>query len=112
MAGIIFVAQNVLPKSYINHLIMKTISLKMPDELYEKVEKYRKLENINRTSYVLEALAAYNRSLEREALRSRLQEESKIASKERQKFRAEMDIWDNTIFDGLEDEDWGHEGKI
>ncbi|MFT6865932.1 MAG: hypothetical protein ACJA08_000758 [Cyclobacteriaceae bacterium] len=90
---------------------MKTISLKIPDEIYYKVEKYRKLENVNRTSFVLEALVAYSKKIERESLGKKLREESEKASEEAKKFSAERSEWDSTLLDGLEDEDWGNDGK-
>lgn len=83
---------------------MKTISLKVPDDVYEKIESYRKRENMNRTSYVMEAVVAYNRKIERDELARKLQAEAKVSAKEYKRFEAEMAEWDTTLLDGLGEE--------
>ncbi len=71
----------------------------MPDDLYEKMEKFRAVENLNRSSYVMEAVAEYTKKIERENLRIRLQEESRRISEEYEKFKDELKDWDNAVFD-------------
>ncbi len=90
---------------------MKTISLKMPDDLFEKMEKYRAEENLNRSSYVMEAVMEYTKKIEREELRKKLEVEARITAEEYAGFKEEMKDWDATLMDGLEAEDWGN-GKI
>jgi len=83
---------------------MKTISLNVPDGVFEKLEKYRKAENMNRTSYVMEAVVEYNRKLEREELRKKLHEEIEL---DREVDKEIIEEWDVTIGDNLDDEDHG-----
>ncbi len=85
---------------------MKTISLKVPDEVYEQIETIRKRENKNRSSYVMEAVVAYSKNIEREALREKLRKESLETAHEYKKFKEELEDFDVTMFDGLTDEDW------
>lgn len=82
---------------------MKTISLKVPDELYEKMEKYRISENQNRSNYVMEAIVEYTKKIEREELKSKLKEE---LDRDRELNKGIIEEWDGTVTDGLEDEDW------
>lgn len=82
---------------------MKTISLKMPDEVFEKVEKHRKAGKLNRSGYILEAVRAYNRQLERDALGQQLREEAK---NDRELTKEIIEEWDVTTGDGLEDDEY------
>jgi len=84
---------------------MKSISLKVPDEVFEKIETYRKLENMNRSSYVMEAVVSYSKNLEREQLREQLKKES-IMDKEL--YEEEIKEWDHMSNEGLEtlNDDW------
>lgn len=81
---------------------MKTISLKVPDELYERIEANRKRENKNRTSFVMEAVAEYNKKLEREELRKKLEEE---IESDRNHSKEVISEWDVAVGDGLDDLD-------
>jgi metal-responsive CopG/Arc/MetJ family transcriptional regulator len=85
---------------------MKTISLKIPDDVYEKVEKYRKSMDKNRSSYVMEAVVEYTRNLEREELADKLRKEAITTSKEYKEYKEEIEEWDVTLMDGLSDDDW------
>ncbi|REE00576.1 hypothetical protein [Marinoscillum furvescens] len=77
---------------------MKTISLKVPDDVYEKIESYRKRENMNRTSYVMEAVVAYNRKIERDELARKLQAEAK---NDRKLNREIIDDFDHLSDEGI-----------
>ncbi|MFY0607857.1 MAG: hypothetical protein JXR10_14155 [Cyclobacteriaceae bacterium] len=82
---------------------MKTISLKVPDDIYEKIETYRKLDNKNRTSYVMEAVVAYTKNIEREELKEQLKNEA-IADKEAdRRILDELDHLSNEGLDSLKD---------
>lgn len=83
---------------------MKTISLKVPDDVYERIEANRKRENKNRTSFVMEAVAEYNKKLEREELRKKLEEE---IESDRENTKMVIEEWDVTVDDGLKDGDDG-----
>ena len=85
---------------------MKTISLKIPDDVFEKVEKYRKAMDKNRSGYVMEALVEYIRKKEHEELREQLQKESKMVAEDYERFRDEMAEWDVTLLDGLDNDEW------
>lgn len=78
---------------------MKTISLKMPDEVFKKIEEYRKRANKNRTSYVMQAVTEYNKKLEREALGEKLRNE---ALQDRELTREIIDELDHLSNEGLE----------
>ncbi|WP_089356396.1 ribbon-helix-helix domain-containing protein [Ekhidna lutea] len=85
---------------------MKTISLKIPDDVYEKVEKYRKAMDKNRSGYVMEAVMEYTKNKEREELREQLKKESKMVAEDYERFREEIEEWDVTLMDGLDDDEW------
>lgn len=82
---------------------MKTISLKIPDDVFEKVEKYRKSEKKNRTSYVMEAVVEYNKKVERKDLGEKLRKE---ALEDRKLTREIIDEFDHLSNEGLERNDW------
>ncbi|MEQ8241598.1 MAG: hypothetical protein RIA69_20465 [Cyclobacteriaceae bacterium] len=77
---------------------MKTISLKISDELFEKIERYRVAENLNRSSYVTEAVVAYTKSIERERLKEQLKKE---AIKDKELSRNIIDELDHLSNEGL-----------
>ena len=85
---------------------MKTISLKLPDDVYEKLEKYRKTMDKNRSSYVKEAVVEYTKKLERAELREELKKESMIVAEDYERLKEEMEDWDATLSDGLEADEW------
>lgn len=71
----------------------------MPYDLFEKMEKYRAAENLNRSSYVMEAVAEYTKKMEREYLRIALEKESKLVRAESLKFAKEMEGLDDHLID-------------
>lgn len=71
----------------------------MPEEIYEKVEKYRKAMDKNRSGYVMEAVVEYTKKLEREELEEQLREASKKTARQYEKMKDELKDWDNAIFD-------------
>lgn len=83
---------------------MKTISLKVPDDVYERIEANRKRENMNRSSYVMEALATYSKQKEREELGEKLRKESIQTAEEYEAFKSEFEDFEGTLMDGLTDE--------
>lgn len=85
---------------------MKTISLKLPDDVYEKLEKYRKTMDKNRSSYVKEAVVEYTKKLEREELREELKKESTMVAEDYERYGEEIEALDATLTDGLEVEEW------
>ncbi|WP_425389461.1 hypothetical protein [Ekhidna sp.] len=78
---------------------MKTISLKIPDDVYEKVEKYRKAMDKNRSGYVMEAVMEYTRKKEREELKEQL---AKEINEDRNLNREIIDEYDHLSNEGLE----------
>ncbi len=78
---------------------MKTISFKISDEMFERIEKYRKINNLNRTSYVNEAIETYTRVKEREDLHKKLRKEAKAIEKGSKQI---IEEWDTTVGDGLD----------
>ena len=71
----------------------------MPEDIYKKVEKYRKSMNKNRSSYVMEAVVEYTRKKEREELEEQLREAAKNTAQQYGKIKNELRDWDNAIFD-------------
>ena len=51
---------------------MKSVSLRLPDEIADEVEKKAKNLELSRTSYILLAIEAYNRLLDKEARNQRM----------------------------------------
>ncbi|MFT4834295.1 MAG: metal-responsive CopG/Arc/MetJ family transcriptional regulator [Marinoscillum sp.] len=83
---------------------MKTISLKVPDDVYERIETNRKRENMNRSSYVMEAVVAYSKTIEREKLGEQLRKESIQTAEEYETFKSELEDFEGALMDGLTDE--------
>lgn len=79
--------------------MMKTISLKMSDDVYNKVEKFRKEKKMNRSSYLIQAIVEHNQKLEREALRKKLEKESEMINEQYHQLHEEIEDWDNAIFE-------------
>lgn len=75
----------------------------MPEDIYKKVEKYRKSLDKNRSSYVMEAVVEYTKKLEREELREQLAKEAK---EDRELYREIIDEYDHLSNEGLENDDW------
>lgn len=78
---------------------MKTISLKIPDDVYEKVEKYRKSMDKNRSSYVMEAVVAYTKNLEREELAEQIRREVEA---DKDLYKEIIEEYDHLSIEGLD----------
>ncbi|GAB4233782.1 MAG: hypothetical protein Tsb0034_07160 [Ekhidna sp.] len=78
---------------------MKTVTIKMSDELFEKVESIRKKEGKNRSSYLIDLVEKKIKENERERLAEKLREESLQVAKQYEKMKDELKDWDNAIFD-------------
>ena len=61
---------------------MKTLSLKLDDEIFEDVEKMTSNLNLARNRYINEALSIYNLFNKRRLLKMQLTKESKLTSKD------------------------------
>ncbi len=61
---------------------MKTLSLKLDDEIFEDVEKMTSKHNLVRNRYINEALSIYNLFNKRRFLKMQQTKESKLTSKE------------------------------
>jgi predicted transcriptional regulator len=61
---------------------MKTLSLKLDDEIFEDVEKMTSKLNLARNRYINEALSIYNLFNKRRLLKIQLTKESKLTSKD------------------------------
>lgn len=76
---------------------MKTLSLKLDDDIYQDTESVLETINISRNRYINEALLYYNRIQKRNILAKALEAESKLVAEESTKVLAE--------FESLEDYD-------
>ena len=76
---------------------MKTLSLKLDDDIYQDTESVLETINISRNRYINEALLYYNRIQKRNILAKALEAESKLVAEESKKVLAE--------FESLEDYD-------
>ena len=61
---------------------MKTLSLKLDDDIFEDVEKMTSKLNLARNRYINEALSIYNLFNRRRLLKMQLTKESKLTSKD------------------------------
>lgn len=75
---------------------MKTISLKLDDDIFEQTEILVKKEKKPRNRYINEALDYFNKMKEREALKEQIRQESLVCREESMKILKE--------FEALEDE--------
>ena len=61
---------------------MKTLSLKLDDDIFEDVEKMTSKLNLARNRYINEALSIYNLFNKRRLLKMQLTKESKLTSRD------------------------------
>jgi predicted transcriptional regulator len=61
---------------------MKILSLKLDDEIYDEAEKITSKLKLARNRYINEAVNIYNRFNKRRLLKSQLENESKLTSKD------------------------------
>lgn len=76
---------------------MKTLSLKLDDEIFEETDRIAGKLNIARNRYINEALEAYNRLVSREILKEKLRRESNQVRKTSMEVLSELE----KITDGL-----------
>ena len=74
---------------------MKTVTIKMPDELFEKVESSRKKEGKKRSHYLNDLVEKNIIELEKEELRKA----AKKTAKQYENIKDELREWDNVVFD-------------
>jgi len=60
---------------------MKTLSLKLDDEIFEETDRIAGELNVARNRYINEALEAYNKLISRKFLKEKLQKESNQISR-------------------------------
>ena len=61
---------------------MKTLSLKLDDQIFNEAEEITSKLNLARNRYINEAVSIYNKFNKRRLLKKQLQKESKIVSKD------------------------------
>lgn len=61
---------------------MKTISLKLDDEIFYEVEEIKRELKVSRNSYINEAVRVYNQENKRRLLKTQLEKESALTSKD------------------------------
>ncbi len=70
---------------------MKTLSLKLDDEIFEETDRIASKLNIARNRYINEALEAYNMLISRKLLKQKLQRESNQVSKTSMEVLAQLE---------------------
>jgi len=61
---------------------MKTLSLKLDDQIFDEAEEITSKLNLARNRYINEAVSIYNKFNKRRLLKKQLQKESKLVSKD------------------------------
>lgn len=61
---------------------MKTISLKLDDEIFLEVEKITRTIKVSRNKYINEAVSMYNRVNKKRLLKTQLEKESVLTSRD------------------------------
>lgn len=61
---------------------MKTISLKLDDEIFLEVEEITRALKVSRNRYISEAVSIYNQVHKRRLLKTQLEKESALTSKD------------------------------
>jgi antitoxin component of RelBE/YafQ-DinJ toxin-antitoxin module len=70
---------------------MKTLSLKLDDNIFEETEKVVSELNLTRNRYINEALSLYNQFNKRRVLKKKLAKESRIVSQTSREILAEFE---------------------
>jgi hypothetical protein len=70
---------------------MKTLSLKLDDDIFESTETISNKLNIARNRYINDALKIYNKYNEKKILKKQLHKESKIVSRNSMEVLAEFE---------------------
>ena len=68
--------------SYLNHIKMKTVSLKIDDSIFGETEKILSKISMPRNRYINEAIEYYNKIQKRQILEKKLKAESKLVKKD------------------------------
>lgn len=76
---------------------MKTVSLKIDDNIFTETEKILETVRISRNRYINEALAQYNIAQKREILEDNLKKESKLVQKDSMKVLKEFETIDYNV---------------
>lgn len=79
---------------------MKTITLKADPEFDAELTRLAKRLRTSKSAVIREAVGEYKAKLDREAMRKRLRE---VSLKVRDQTLEELELWDVTIADGLDD---------
>jgi len=77
----------------------KALSLKLTDEIFSEVESITKDMHKPRNTYINEALAFYNKLLQRKKLKEILLKESKIVSRNSLSVLSELESIEDEIFE-------------
>jgi hypothetical protein len=87
----------VSPKVYtfVENNIMKNLSLKLDDEVFNETEKISVKLRVNRNRYINNAVSFYNQLQKRKMLAGKLAAESKLVQKESMKVLAEFEKLDD-----------------
>jgi metal-responsive CopG/Arc/MetJ family transcriptional regulator len=70
---------------------MKTLSLKLDDDIFESTESISSKLNVARNRYINDALRIYNNYNEKKMLKKQLQKESRIVAKNSMEVLAEFE---------------------
>ncbi|HOS49565.1 MAG TPA: hypothetical protein PLG57_13055 [Bacteroidia bacterium] len=70
---------------------MKTLSLKLDDDIFESTESISSKLNVARNRYINDALRIYNKFNEKKMLKKQLQKESRIVAKNSMEVLAEFE---------------------
>lgn len=74
---------------------MKTLSLKLEDQIFLETESLISKVKISRNRYINEAVEYYNKHNKRKLLENQLRKESKLVSAESMKVLGEFELLDN-----------------
>lgn len=74
---------------------MKTLSLKLEDQIFLETESLISKVKISRNRYINEAVEYYNKHNKRKLLENQLRKESKLVSAESMKVLGEFELFDN-----------------
>ncbi|MDX1556840.1 MAG: ribbon-helix-helix protein, CopG family [Xanthomonadales bacterium] len=79
---------------------MKTITLKANPDFDQELTELAKRLHTTKSAVIREAVGEYKTKLDRDEMRERLRE---VSLKVREQTREEIELWDGTIADGLDD---------
>jgi hypothetical protein len=79
---------------------MKSILLKIEDDLFNEVERLAKEINISKTGFIKKAIIAYKKAIQEKTIAGQLAKESFMVREDSMKINSEFDI---TLSDGLDE---------